>query len=71
MNEGTIARLNPDRGFGFIRPALGGADLFFHASQVQGVAFETLRAGQRVAFTRGRDPRHPARQQAQEVRPLD
>jgi CspA family cold shock protein len=66
--EGTIARLRPDRGFGFLRPATGGEDLFFHASEVQGAAIEDLQAGQRVTFTRGTDPRNPARARAEAVR---
>jgi CspA family cold shock protein len=71
MNQGTITRLVAERGFGFIRPDVGGEDLFFHASQVRGAVFETLRPGQRVVFTLAPDRRNPERQQAQDIRPLD
>jgi CspA family cold shock protein len=71
MAEGTIARLNEDRGFGFIRPDEGRADLFFHASAVQGTSFEALRTGQQVTFTAEPDPRDPTRQRAAEVRPAE
>ncbi len=46
---GTIARLK-DQGFGFIKPAEGDKDIFFHANSLQGVAFEELREGDEVTF---------------------
>jgi len=46
---GTIARLK-DQGFGFIKPAEGDKDIFFHANSLQGVAFEELREGDEVSF---------------------
>ena len=45
--EGIVARLRADRGFGFIRSDAPG-ELFFHASQT--AAFNDLRTGQRVRF---------------------
>ncbi|MFQ5958252.1 MAG: cold-shock protein [Alphaproteobacteria bacterium] len=33
--EGTIKWYNGDRGYGFIEPADGGADIFFHASVLE------------------------------------
>ncbi len=71
MAEGTIARLNEDRGFGFIRPEEGDADLFFHATAVQGATFEELRRGQRVTYAPESDPRDPSRQRATAVRPAE
>jgi CspA family cold shock protein len=55
--EGSIKRLT-DRGFGFIETA-SGKDLFFHTSALQGVTFEELQTGQRVAFTEGQGPKGP------------
>ena len=58
MAEGVIKRLVVDRGFGFIRTD-SGEELFFHRSQVQGVAFESLAERQRVSFTEGHGPKGP------------
>ena len=49
MPKGTIRRLIPDRGFGFIRTERG-EDLFFHRNQLQGVDYNFLREGQEVEF---------------------
>jgi CspA family cold shock protein len=57
MAEGTIKRLT-DKGFGFIDTG-GGQDMFFHMSSVEGVSYEELREGQRVAFTEGQGPKGP------------
>ena len=58
MAEGTIKRLT-DKGFGFIAPGAGGADIFFHMSAVEGLRFEDLRQGQRVSFNVGQGPKGP------------
>ena len=71
MAEGTIKTIRDDRGFGFITPSDGGADIFFHASVVQGVLFEQLQQGQRVEYDEGPDERDPRRTRATRVRPLD
>ena len=36
MNEGTIKFFNEAKGFGFITPENGGADLFVHATGLNG-----------------------------------
>jgi CspA family cold shock protein len=46
--EGTVTRYDPDRGFGFITPDAGGADLFVHVSVVRGP--EPLQQGDRVRY---------------------
>ena len=46
--EGVVARYDADRGFGFITPDSGGADLFVHLSVVAGD--EPLEKGDRVKF---------------------
>lgn len=48
--QGTIARLT-DRGFGFITPAEGDKDVFFHARSLVDVMFDDLREGDAVTFT--------------------
>ena len=49
MPNGTIRRLVRDRGFWFITSG-DGQDLFFHRSELQGVAFDSLKEGQTVEF---------------------
>ncbi|MEM6330085.1 MAG: cold shock domain-containing protein [Planctomycetota bacterium] len=57
MAEGTIKRLT-DKGFGFIDTG-SGADMFFHHSAVEGVAYDDLREGQQVEFEPGQGPKGP------------
>lgn len=47
--QGKIKRLT-DRGFGFIAPEDGSADLFFHTTELVGVMFDELREGDAVTF---------------------
>ena len=68
MANGTIARLERGRGFGFIKPQAGDADLFFHTSALQGLVFDDLREGQTVEFEAEKDPRNPSRSRAVNVR---
>ncbi len=65
MAEGTIKRLT-DKGFGFIDTG-SSQDMFFHASNVEGVSFEQLHEGQRVTYTEGRGPKGP---RAENVTPV-
>jgi cold shock protein len=55
--EGTVARYDADRGFGFITPDAGGADLFVHVSVVRGA--EVLEEGDRVRFKIRQSDRGP------------
>ena len=51
MSRGTIRRLVQDKQFGFIAPAEGDQDVFFHASRVQGaLSFSQLREGLEVEY---------------------
>jgi len=65
MAEGTIKRLT-DKGFGFIDAGTG-QDMFFHMSNLEGVAFEELREGQRVSFTEGQGPKGPRAENVQVI----
>lgn len=58
MNKGTIARLT-DKGFGFITPADGDKDLFFHANELKEVEFNDLKEGQEVTFQVAEGPKGP------------
>jgi cold shock CspA family protein len=48
MSTGTVTTFLEDRGFGFIRPADGGADVFVHVRDVSNR--DVLRTGERVEF---------------------
>ena len=49
MEQGTIKHWNADRGYGFITPERGGADLFVHISELAGSGINLV-IGQRVNF---------------------
>ena len=49
MQNGKIRSLNADKGFGFIQPAAGGPDLFFHCSAVD-AEFTALKLEQPVEY---------------------
>lgn len=48
--QGTIKKLVQDKGYGFIGREGETKDLFFHAKDLQGVQFESLREGDAVTF---------------------
>ena len=50
MATGTVKWFNESKGFGFIAPTDGGADVFVHFSAIQGDGFKTLLEGQSVTF---------------------
>ena len=52
MSTGVIRRVVRDRSFGFIK-SNGGLNVFFHRSQLQNVAFDSLKEGQWVKFEVG------------------
>ena len=50
MPAGTVKWFNDAKGFGFIEPDGGGAEVFAHFSAVQMEGFRTLKQGSRVTF---------------------
>ena len=51
MTQGTVKWFNGEKGFGFIAPDDGGADVFVHYSEIDGGGFRTLDDGQQVTYT--------------------
>lgn len=50
MQTGIVKWFNSKKGFGFIQPEDGGADVFVHHTDIRAAGFRTLHAGERVAF---------------------
>jgi len=50
MPTGIVKWFNPAKGYGFIQPEAGGADVFVHISAVQQAGLQQLNDGQRVSF---------------------
>ncbi len=48
--KGTVKWFNAQKGFGFIQPDDGGADVFVHISAVERAGLRTLNEGQKVTF---------------------
>jgi CspA family cold shock protein len=67
MAVGTVKWFNDAKGFGFIEPSEGGADVFAHFSAVQMDGFRTLRQGGQVTFDLVQGPKGSL---AQNIRPL-
>ena len=51
MAQGTVKWFNETKGFGFIAPADGSADVFVHYSAIDSNGFKTLADGQAVEYT--------------------
>lgn len=66
MAIGTVKWFNPDKGFGFITPDEGGADVFAHFSAIAATGFRTLEENQRVEFDVTQGQKGP---QAENIRP--
>jgi CspA family cold shock protein len=50
MAQGTVKWFNADKGFGFIQPDTGGADVFVHMSAVEAAGLRGLKEGQKISF---------------------
>ena len=58
---------NAEKGFGFIAPDDGGADVFAHYSAIQSSGYRSLEENQKVQFDVTQGPKGP---QAENVRPV-
>ena len=50
MATGTVKWFNSEKGFGFIAPDDGSADLFVHQTEIDVRGFRSLDEGQKVSF---------------------
>jgi cold shock protein len=50
MATGTVKWFNATKGFGFIQPDAGGADIFVHISAVERAGMRDLHEGQKIAY---------------------
>lgn len=50
MATGTVKWFNATKGFGFIQPDDGGADVFVHISAVERAGMRALNDGQKIAY---------------------
>ncbi len=48
--QGTVKFFNAEKGYGFIKPDDGGADIFVHITAVEHAGLRSLAEGQRISF---------------------
>ncbi|NIM99606.1 MAG: cold shock domain-containing protein [candidate division Zixibacteria bacterium] len=65
--HGTVKWFNESKGYGFITPEDGGADLFVHFSEIQGEGYKTLREGDEVSFEEGQGQKGPQAKNVQKI----
>ncbi len=63
MATGTVKWFNESKGYGFIAPSDGSADVFVHFSAIAADGFRTLSEGQTVSFEVESGPKGPQAKQ--------
>ncbi len=63
MATGTVKWFNESKGFGFIAPSDGSADVFVHFSAINSEGFRTLAEGQNVSYEVEDGPKGPQAKQ--------
>ncbi|THJ66151.1 cold-shock protein [Arthrobacter echini] len=59
MATGTVKWFNAEKGFGFIAPDDGGADVFAHFSAINSNGYRSLDENQKVDFETTQGPKGP------------
>ena len=67
MAQGTVKWFNADKGYGFIAPDDGTADVFVHHSAIEADGYRSLQDNQRVEYNVTQGAKGP---QAEQVRPV-
>ncbi|MBI1245479.1 MAG: cold-shock protein [Alphaproteobacteria bacterium] len=57
MPVGKVKWFNGTKGYGFIQPESGGADVFVHISAVERAGLRGLNEGQKVSYEEKPDPK--------------
>ena len=57
MATGTVKWFNGTKGYGFIQPDDGGADIFVHISAVERAGLRSLNEGQKITYELEQDRR--------------
>lgn len=66
MATGTVKWFSSEKGYGFITPDDGSADVFVHFSAIAGEGYKELSEGQKVNYEVTQGPKGP---QASDVKP--
>jgi CspA family cold shock protein len=67
MVTGTVKWFNESKGFGFISPDDGSADVFVHFSAIKSEGFRSLAEGQKVSYELENGPKGPQASQVTAV----
>jgi CspA family cold shock protein len=59
MATGTVKWFSDSKGYGFITPDDGGADVFVHHSGIEGTGFKTLTEGAKVSYETSQGEKGP------------
>ncbi len=57
MATGTVKWFSDQKGYGFIEPEDGSADVFVHISAVEKAGMRSLREGQKISYELQKDPK--------------